>query len=204
MLNTVRDKIKRAFYFTHAESNGLIAIVLLIVLLVLLPKALKFYFSTCPKPVDRTQDRALLEETFQLLHQRKQIKKLNINFISAKELAKNTGIERKMANRLVTYRNKLGGFVSVKQYSEVYDMSPALQERLVKRTCIATPPKQLSLNHATFKDLVTHPYISINQAKAIIAYRKKEGKFTAISAIEQLPGYQPGWGKKISPYLSLD
>lgn len=204
MLNTVRDKIKCAFYFTHAESSGLIAIVLLIVLLVLLPKAVRFYFSAFRKPIDRTQDQALLEETFQLLQQRTQIKKLNINSISAKELAKNTGIDHKMANRVVSYRNKLGGFVSVKQYSEIYDMSAGLQERLVKRTCIATPPKQLSLNHATYKELAAHPYISINQSKAILSYRKKEGKFTTVSAIEQLPGYQPGWGKRISPYLSLD
>ncbi|HLP34825.1 MAG TPA: helix-hairpin-helix domain-containing protein [Amoebophilaceae bacterium] len=204
MLNTLRDKIKRAFYFTHAESNGLIAILLLIVLLVLLPRAVQLYFSAFPKPIDRTQDQALLEETFQLLQQRTQINKLNINSITAKELAKNTGIDHKIANRLVSYRNKLGGFVSVEQYSEVYDMSAELQERLVKRTCIATAPKQLSLNHATFKELVKHPYISLDQAKAILMHRKKVGKFTAVAAIEQLPGYQTSWGKKISPYLSLD
>lgn len=99
----------------------------------------------------------------------------------------------------------MGGFVSVDQYKEIYELSTDLQIILAKHTNIPKgyKPNKLSLNQATFKKLVTHPYISVTMAKAIINHRRKKGKFANLLAIKDLPQYNCHWGRKIIPYLAL-
>jgi DNA uptake protein ComE-like DNA-binding protein len=206
MLNKIRDRIKAVFYFSNSESNGLLAIIVLILLLIIAPKAFKLYCGISSKPLDHTEDIALLEKNLMLLQQNaSKVVLININTTFAQQLEELAGVDGKLARRIISYRDKLGGFVSLDQYGEVYGMSNYLRLRLAKQTIVTEKylPKQLSLNHATFKELVVHPYVSPDMAKAIIACRKKKGKFIELTDIQKLPGYEPTWGKKIRPYLCL-
>ncbi|WP_243518399.1 MULTISPECIES: ComEA family DNA-binding protein [unclassified Candidatus Cardinium] len=206
MLRKLKDSIKQALHFSNRESNGLLAIMLLIFLLVIAPKVYNLYQRSIYKPLDHSADIALLEKNLTLLQENAaKSAPININSATATQLQAITGITKQLALRVIGYRDKLGGFISLDQYKEIYHLSNRLQARLKQCTTIPAPysPKKISLNEATFQALIAHPYISAALAKSIIAYRKKRGKFTTLCTIQKLPGYHPDWGNKIMPYLTL-
>ncbi|WP_243018305.1 MULTISPECIES: ComEA family DNA-binding protein [Candidatus Cardinium] len=206
MLHKLKDSIKQAFHFSNRESNGLLAIMLLTLLLVIAPKVYNLYQRSIYKPLGHNAAIALLEKNLTLLQENAaKSAPININSATAAQLQEIIGITEQLALRVIGYRDKLGGFISLDQYKEVYHLSNRLQTRLRHCTTIPAPysPKKISLNKATFQALISHPYISAALAKSIIDYRKKRGKFTTLRTIQKLPGYHPDWGNKIMPYLAL-
>ncbi|MDD9139360.1 MAG: helix-hairpin-helix domain-containing protein [Candidatus Cardinium sp.] len=207
MFQAIREQIKRFFYFSTREANGLCCLLLLIALLVIAPQAWQLYapiFSA--KQAEHSRDVALLESYLRLLHDNASKKvRIDINTATVQQLSAIEGIAEKSAITLMRYRHKLGGFVSVDQYKEIYGLTDRARVKL--KACTMVPatfkPKQLSLNHATFQELVAHPYISFAKAKAMIRYRQQQGKFTTLAELQALPGYHTDWATKIMPYLSL-
>lgn len=206
MLVKLKYWIKKSLYLSNRESNSLLALILFILLLIIAPKVVKLYYRSTTKPLDHSADIALLENNLSFL-QKNALKfaLIDINRATAEQLQTIEGITDKLSIRIVRYREKLGGFVSSGQYKEIYHLSKPLQVRLMQCTAILTAyrPKRLSLNQANFKALVCHPYISAAMARAIIDYRKRNGKFNTLRDIEKLPGYHTNWGRKIMPYLAL-
>lgn len=205
MLNKIKRSVKAAFHFSASETNGFFAIIILMLLLVIVPKMVSLYTRCYSKPLDHSRDVALLEKNLCLLKENaSKIDFLNINIATAQELECISGLNKNLAVRIINYRDKLGGFVSLDQYKEVYGLSAYLQCRLMKQTTIQKnyTPKQLSLNHSSFKELIAHPYISPAIAKAMVDYRNNT-KFTTIDAIQKISGYHLNWAKKMMPYLSL-
>ncbi len=206
MLGRLKHWIKQSLYLSNRESNSLLVFILLILLLIIAPKIVRLYYRSASKPLDHSADIALLENNLTLLQENaRKLTLININAATAEQLQTIEGITEKLSIRIIRYRKKLGGFVSLDQYKELYGLSNALQVRLVQCTTIpaAYRPKKLSLNQANFKALVGHPYISAAMAKAIIEYRKRKGKFNSLREIEKLPGYHANWRRKIMPYITL-
>ena len=205
MWHSIRHKIKRFFYFSNTECNGLLAIITLILVFIMAPQTFKLYYSLSAKPLSHIADSALLAKNLALLeaHANK-FTPVDINTVAVEQLEEVLCIPPPVAKRIISYRNKLGGFVAVDQYDAVYGLSNALRLRLKQQTFIPASylPKQISLNHATFKELVSHVYMTAIMAKAIIAYRR-QAKFVTIMDIKKLPGYDSHWGQKMKPYLSL-
>ncbi|MGI2257193.1 ComEA family DNA-binding protein [Candidatus Cardinium hertigii] len=204
MLRKIKHSIKQAFHFSNRESNSLLAIIIFMLLAVMAPKVVQLYYIH--KPLDHRADIALLEKQLALLQANSNsFVPLDINSATAEPLLAIEGMTQPLALRILRYRDKLGGFVSVDQYKEVYGLSNHLRVKLIQHTTIRKgyQPKKVSLNQTTRKNLASHPYISYSMAQAIIDYRKRKGKFTTFRAIQTLPGYHPDWGKKIMPYLSL-
>lgn len=84
------------------------------------------------------------------------------------------GIGSVYARVIVSYRERLGGFVSTSQLSEIAGL-PANIEVWFR---VSPTPKirQVSINRATFKELVRHPYLSYEQVKIIVTRRQKQGQ----------------------------
>ncbi|MGI2261936.1 ComEA family DNA-binding protein [Candidatus Cardinium hertigii] len=203
MLRKIKHSIKQVFHFSNRESNSLLAMVAFMLVAVIAPKVVQLYYSYKP---DHGADTVLLEKQLALLQaNRDRLVPLDINSTTAEPLLAIEGMTQPLALRILRYRDKLGGFIAVDQYKEVYGLSGRLRAKLIQRTTILKkhPPKKLSLNQATFKRLAAHPYISYPMAQAIIDYRKRKGKFTTLRTIQTLPGYHPDWGKKVMPYFSL-
>lgn len=204
MLRNIKRLIQQAFHFSNREANGLLAIILLTLLLIIAPQVYTLYCKHSHQPLDHTTDIALLEQHLNILEANKTVS-IAINSALSSQLQEIEGVSLKLANRIIRYRDKLGGFISADQYKEIYGLSADLQTILAKHTNIPKgyKPNKLSLNQATFKKLVTHPYISVAMAKAIINHRRKKGKFANLLAIKDLPQYNCHWGRKIIPYLTL-
>lgn len=116
------------------------------------------------------------------------------------------GIGSRLSRRIVAYREKLGGFMTLDQLHEVYGLDSATIDRLVKRTYIRPGynPRKLNINLATDRELSAHPYISMVIAKAIVAYRFQHGNFAAVEELRGLQIVKREEADKIIPYLSVN
>lgn len=99
-----------------------------------------------------------------------------INTADTIELVKLKGIGKVYARRIIAYRSLLGGYVNIKQLSEVYGIKPELINKIESSISIdSTKIKLININLATYEELKKHPYINDYQAKAIVYYRSKVG-----------------------------
>ena len=99
--------------------------------------------------------------------------KININTASAGELKKLKGIGNKLSQRIVKYRDKLGGFYSVEQIKEVYGIRPETFKQIEPHIFCEGTVRKININTASFKELVRHPYLKYEDVKAIFKFRDK-------------------------------
>lgn len=204
MFYKLKHRIKTFFYFSNRQTEGLFLITILILFLIITPQLLKLYFHFYTKPLNHTTALAFLEKNLMLLRAHAvESASIDINAATIEQLQEITGITPKLAGTIVHYRNKLGGFVSLAQYKEIYGLSKQLQIRLLEQTMITASyrPKQLSLNKATFSALLAHPYVSLALAKAIVYHRKQKGPFTNLSMLQSM--VCSAKYKKLVPYFTL-
>lgn len=132
--------------------------------------------------------------------------RFDINAADTTQLTKIYGIGTKLSARIINYRNKLGGFVSMNQLKEVYGLDSTVISRLEKKYFVDTgfQPRKIILNQATEKELGSHPYIKYPLAKAIATYRFQHGNFNTIEDVKKIALIDETFYSKILPYLSLN
>jgi len=129
----------------------------------------------------------------------------DINTADTTELKKIRGIGTKLSDRIVKFRDKLGGFTQPAQLADVYGLSPEVLDSLQKYTFIQPDfnPKQLNLNTATYEELRQHPYMNYNLARLIIAYRTQHGPYQTVDALRSIKQLKEEQFQKLKPYLQL-
>ncbi|MBN8653013.1 MAG: helix-hairpin-helix domain-containing protein [Cytophagales bacterium] len=132
--------------------------------------------------------------------------KFDLNLADSTQLTKIYGIGAKLSARIINYRNRLGGFISITQLQEVYGLDSTVINRLEKKYFIDTAfqPKRIILNQASEKELGSHPYIKYPLAKAITTYRFQHGNFNALEDVKKIALVDETFYTKILPYLSLN
>jgi competence protein ComEA len=127
-----------------------------------------------------------------------------VNSCTQEQLMQLKGIGTGYANRIIKYRDILGGYVDIAQLKEVYGMTDSLYEAIKPYILIdKTHIKTIAINNATEEELYKHPYIR-KMAKGIVAYRKDIGGFKHIEDFKQVPLINEEIYRKIVPYLSLN
>lgn len=134
------------------------------------------------------------------------LERLDINTADSTQLTKIYGIGAKLSARIINYRNKLGGFVSIDQLREVYGLDTTVIKRIQEKyfVDVTYQPRKIILNQATEKELSNHPYIKYALAKAITAYRFQHGNFTSVEDVKKIALVDEAFYNKIVPYLSLN
>ena len=129
----------------------------------------------------------------------------DLNQADTTQLKKIYGIGPVLAQRIVTYRDKLGGFVSAQQLNEVYGLDTAVINQLHKKSFVPENfnPTPLNVNQADENTLANHPYIKFKLAKAIITYRFQHGNFKTIDDLTRLQTITPETLNKLRPYVSF-
>ena len=109
------------------------------------------------------------------------------------------GIGSWYARKICRYRESLGGFVSLAQLSEVEGLPEGLA---VWFEPIREPKvRQLDINHATFSQLVRHPYLSYEQVKAVFDYRRKFGALKSLDELQLTGLFTPADLARLRPYV---
>lgn len=110
------------------------------------------------------------------------------------------------AKQLVKFREKLGGFVSIQQVAELYNLPDSVYQRIKPQLQLHAPKLyKININTVSPENLRAHPYISWKQADLIIAYRSQHGQFASIEDILKIKAFtDSSWWQKVSPYLSVE
>lgn len=133
------------------------------------------------------------------------IPKKNLNMANADSLIKIRGIGPVLSERIVKYRNSLGGFHSSHQLSEVYGLSSEVVDQMLKYYEIApTLLQKLDINTDSLNHLSRHPYISYSLARIIIAYKQQHGPYQSIEELRKIKVMDDSLYQKLEPYLKAD
>lgn len=115
------------------------------------------------------------------------------------------GIGSKLAQRIIAFREKLGGFYSLDQIRETYGIADSTFIKLKSKLILTDPSvKKININSATLDDLKSHPYIRYNLANAILQYRTQHGNFSSLADIKKIMTVTDEIFNKVSPYLTIN
>ncbi|MEJ1238632.1 helix-hairpin-helix domain-containing protein [Chryseolinea sp. T2] len=136
---------------------------------------------------------------------RKPEEPFDINIADTARFEAVRGIGEKLSRRIIKYRSALGGFVEVDQLSEVFGLDSTALSNLVRLAFVAPDflPDRIDLNAANEGQLGAHPYLSRQEAKAIVAYRFQHGRFTSVSHLVVLPMFDSTKLRRLEPYLKI-
>lgn len=124
----------------------------------------------------------------------------HINLASADTtmLKKVPGIGSGWAKAIVSYGERLGGYVNVGQLKEIEDFPleslPFFEVRNIHT-------KRLNLNTLSVQQLRRHPYINFYMARQIVDYRRLKGKLTNLSQLRLLKDFPPEVIERLQPYV---
>ena len=129
-------------------------------------------------------------------------KKIELNTADTSDLKELRGIGSGYAKRIVKYRQQLGGFCKAEQLLEVHGFTQELYEKVAPNIIIdGDEVRKINLNTATVDQLKRHPYLDYYQAKAIVNYREKYGKFASVNDLLKANLIYQETFDKIKPYL---
>ncbi|GAB4255989.1 MAG: helix-hairpin-helix domain-containing protein [Vicingaceae bacterium] len=131
-------------------------------------------------------------------------KSINLNKATPEELQKLKGIGKVLSQRIVKYRDVLGGFYTIQQLKEVYGLNESTFH-LIKNDIFVQPNEiqKLNLNKENISKLKQHPYISFGLAKAIINYRTKAGAYKNLEDLKKLHLMNDSIYNKMLPYIEI-
>jgi len=128
--------------------------------------------------------------------------RVEINRAVAGDLEKLYGIGPVLSDRIVKYRNLLGGFYSLTQLSEVYGLSADVLDGVLPYLEVDSSALiLLNINFANARELVRHPYLKWDDARRIIRYREKGGFIEDKFHLRRDSVLNDEVFKKIAPYL---
>jgi DNA uptake protein ComE-like DNA-binding protein len=114
------------------------------------------------------------------------------------------GIGPGFAVRILKYRERLGGFISLNQLREVYGLDSAKYDQIKPQIKLENNNiKQIEINKCTFDQLKGFPYLNYKLSNTIINYRKQHGNFKSAADLNKIAILNPEIIQKIAPYLKF-
>lgn len=134
----------------------------------------------------------------------KQKRIVELNTADSVELIAVDGIGPAYAHRIIAYRERLGGFRTVDQLTEVFGID---QEHFLQMkpslSADSALIRKININTAQVSDLRKHPYFSPAVANALVNYRKQHGPFRSVADIQGCNLVNGDLYRKIAPYLTI-
>lgn len=131
----------------------------------------------------------------------------DINQADSLQLQQVRGIGPVLSGRIISFRDRLGGFARLDQLYEVWGLDSAVVSRLIEKAYVQEdfePNNILLINTASQNDLAAHPYINASQAKLIYNYRQQHGPFRSVEDLRKIHILDAGFMQKIAPYIRLE
>jgi DNA uptake protein ComE-like DNA-binding protein len=100
------------------------------------------------------------------------IPKLELNTVDSAALLSLRGIGPWYAHKILTYRERLGGFVDVAQLREIDGLDDERLSGFIDQVCVdSSRIRRLDLWHASDTLLAAHPYLGPKGARSLLRYR---------------------------------
>jgi len=145
------------------------------------------------------------KNSFEKSYPGKTYRTVNINEADTLALTQLPGIGPKLSQRIIKYRNKLGGFYEVDQIAETFGLPDSTFKKIrVWLQISESNIKKININAATLDELKAHPYIRYNLANALIQYRQQHKNYSSVSEIRNIMLVDDTTYQKLAPYLAVE
>ncbi len=132
-------------------------------------------------------------------------KPIDINLADVETWSTLPGIGEKRAQQLVNYREKLGGFLSIDQVGQMYNLPDSVFQAIRPLLLLENRDiRKINLNTVSVAGLDAHPYFSRKQAELIVNYRTQHGPYRSVDDIDKIiPFTDKVWLAKVKVYLGV-
>lgn len=102
---------------------------------------------------------------------------------------------------IVDYRQRLGGYYALEQLREI-----RIDHHQLEAWLHIDPQAvhRINLNRAGIAQLRNHPYLNFYQAKAIVEYRRREGRLSSLKPFALLEEFTEEDLERISHYVCFE
>jgi DNA uptake protein ComE-like DNA-binding protein len=130
---------------------------------------------------------------------------IEINTADTTELMQLKGVGAFFAKKIIKYRDRLGGFFNISQIKEIYNFPVELADQIAPQLSFNQAfIQKININTVVDTILDNHPYISKVEAKTLVAYRSKHGKFGNCEDLLKSITIQMEVKDRLCPYLVFD
>lgn len=129
----------------------------------------------------------------------------DVNKASVEDLQTIYGIGPKLSNRIIKFRDRLGGFLINDQLYDVYGLEPDVVKNALKRYQVINKPdiKKININTASAQELAQLVYLRSNVARRIVAYRNLNDGFRSLDELTEIEDFPSEKIDRIKLYLTL-
>ena len=128
---------------------------------------------------------------------------IDINSASVTTLTRIPGIGDVFAERIIEYRNSLGGFASLEQLYEIKGITVNKFSKVLPYLVLQKKHKLIRVNKISMDQLINHPYFEERQIKALVELNK-DRKINDISDLSDNEDFSSRDIDRLSAYLSFD
>ena len=133
------------------------------------------------------------------------ISPIDINTADTSALISLNGIGSKLSQRIIHFREKLGGFYSVEQVGETFGLPDSTFQKIKSQLKIVSLSiTKININTADIDLMKTHPYLRYATSNAIIRYRTQHGNFSTVADIKKIMTITEDIFNKAAPYLTVE
>jgi DNA uptake protein and related DNA-binding proteins len=132
------------------------------------------------------------------------IVKVELNRADTSDIMRIPQFGSKRAQKIVEYRDKLGGFYSLAQLQEIYILQNINLEYVDKYfTADRKLIRKININQCDYKTLVSHPYFDSYLTKTILNYRQKNGPIRDMSQLRDITHIYAELEEKLQWYIEF-
>lgn len=130
----------------------------------------------------------------------------DINLCDSLFLISIKGIGPYYAKLIISYRERLGGFIDVDQLYEINKIPSETIDLCISRFKIADgfEPRKMDVNSKDFKMFMRHPYFSYAHTKKIFDYRNLKGNYASLQQLKNINFIDSKYVERVSPYLKVE
>jgi len=128
---------------------------------------------------------------------------IDVNKATPQDLQSISGIGEVLSERIIQYRKRLKGFAFKSQLYEVWKLDKELANQILLKFKIINKPvlEKVNVNTATFKGVLSNPYINYDLCKKIFEYRDEVAELQSIEELKKIAGFPLDKYERIILYL---
>lgn len=144
-------------------------------------------------------------KTYSTVRSKKAIEVKDLNLATAEELKSIYGIGETLSNRIIKFRDRLGGFLINEQLNDVYGLESEVVQRTLEKFVVLSPPpiEKININLATAKEISRLIYIDRKVADEIVTLRNEKGNIESFEELFNINGFPINKIDRIKLYLTL-
>ena len=129
----------------------------------------------------------------------------DINKATEADLIKINGIGEVLSERIIQYRNKIGGFTFDYQLYEVWNIDKKIVDKVLEQFKVIEKPiiKKININTASFKEVLAVVYIDYELCKKIFNYKKEIAEYQSLEELKKIEGFPLDKYERIILYLDV-